>query len=229
MNGKFPVVVGVTGHRNIVEEDKPAIKAQVIEALKEILALCENRPVVMLNAFAQGADMLCAEAAFELGIEVRAVLPCEKERYINSFDDQKDKSKLFAYLEKTSEQFVSPDIEKCKERYKKAVNMDDESYEYRQLGIYMAEQSHILIALWDGKPPKVEYGCGTVEVIDFALERGKTAVWIKSRRYGDGSPADIKRKWLVSGVSADCGEEYGGKYRVFDSAPEFLKKGLRMI
>ena len=90
---KIPVVVGVTGHRNIVEEDKPKIKEQVIESLKEIQKLCrakkkgeEDTPVIMLNALAQGADMLCAEAAFELGIKVYAVLPCEKEKYKLSFD-----------------------------------------------------------------------------------------------------------------------------------------------
>ena len=81
-NDRIPIIVGVTGHRNIVDEDKPAIKAQVIESLKEIQNLCkaekkggEDTPVIMLNAFAQGADMLCAEAAFDLGIEVYAVLP----------------------------------------------------------------------------------------------------------------------------------------------------------
>ena len=36
----------------------------------------------MLNAFAQGADMLCAEVAFGMGIAVYAVLPCSEEKYI---------------------------------------------------------------------------------------------------------------------------------------------------
>ena len=242
---KIPIIVGVTGHRNIVEEDKPLIKSKVIESLKEIRNACRSKrkgeadtPVIMLNAFAQGADMLCAEAAFELGIDVYAVLPCEKERYIDSFDDEIAKGKLNEYLSKTQRQFVAPDIEKNKSWIKKTTNIDDDSYEYRQLGIYLAEHSHILIALWDGKPPKAEYGCGTVEVIQFALQHNyldkdklfkpgmindSAVVWIKSRRQGDGTEADIRKRWLISNLDGGVGESYDN-YLVSDEAPAFLKE-----
>lgn len=241
---KIPIIVGVTGHRNIVEEDKPAIKAQVVESLKEIQNLCKSKkkgeddtPVIMLNAFAQGADMLCAEAAFELGIDVYAVLPCEKEKYLNSFDNEADKAKLYGYLSKTKRRFIAPDIEKNKSWIKRTINIDDDSYEYRQLGIYMAEHSHILIALWDGKPPKAEYGCGTVEVIQFSLEHkfldkdklfkpgtinDSAVVWIKARRQGDGAEADVHKRWLISNLDGSEGESYDN-YLVFDEPPAFLK------
>lgn len=241
---KIPVVIGITGHRNLVEEDKPTLKARVIESLKEIQKHCkskekggEDTPIVMLNGFAQGADMLCAEAAFELGIDVYAVLPCEKEKYIKSFDDENDKNKLEEYLSVAKRQFVAPDTEKNKAWIKKTASIDDESYEYRQVGIYLAEHSHILIALWDGKPPKGEFGCGTVEVINFALEHkfldrdklfkpgminDSAVVWIKSRRQGDGSQADIQKKWLISNLAEDDGERYGD-YLVSDELPAFLK------
>ncbi len=243
-NDKIPIIIGVTGHRNLVADDKLAIKAQVIESLKEIQNFCKSRkkgkedtPVIMLNAFAQSADMLCAEAAFELEIDVYAVLPCEKERYIDSFDDEVNKKNLYGYLAKTKRQFIVPDIEKNKEWIKSSINIDDASYEYRQAGIYIAEHSHILIALWDGKPPKTEYGCGTVEVIEFALEHkfldkdklfklgmiNDTAViWIKSRRENDGTKADIQRKWLISSLAGDEGETYGN-YLLLDKIPSFLK------
>ena len=75
--GKIPVIVGVTGHRNIAAEDRDELKKQITAALGEIKRACtpdkgEDTPVVMLNAFAQGADMLCAEAAFDMGIDVYA-------------------------------------------------------------------------------------------------------------------------------------------------------------
>ena len=240
LNEKIPVIVGVTGHRNIVEEDKPQIKACVIDSLKEIQNMCKSKsgdtPVVMLNAFAQGADMLCAEAAFELGIEVYAVLPCEEDRYINSFDNEADKTKLHDYLKKAKRKFIAPDIEKNKQWLKRNINIDDDSYEYRQLGIYMAEHSHILIALWDGNPPKTQFGCGTVEVIKFALEHNfldkdhlfkpgtindSAVVWIKSRRQGDGTEADVKKKWLISNL--ENYEEHKPEYVTMDEAPQFLK------
>ena len=239
---KIPIVVGVTGHRNIVEKDKPFIKAQVLKSLKDIQELCrgkdntEDTPIVMLNAFAQGADMLCAEAAFEVGIDVYAVLPCPKEKYIRSFDNETDKNKLYDYLEKTKRQIIAPDIEKNKAWLKKNIDISDTSYEYRQLGIYMAEHSHILIALWDGKPPSTQFGCGTVEVIKFALEHkfldedhlfkpgtinDSAVIWIKSRREGDGTEADIQKKWLISNL-ASCKAQENEEYIVSDNPPEFI-------
>ena len=237
---KNPIVIGVTGHRNIVEEDKAEIKARVIDSLKEIRSLCHGgdgggTPIVMLNAFAQGADMLCAEAAFELGIDVVAVLPRVEDLYINSFDDNTDKAKLFDYLAKCKRKLVAPDMEKSKEWLKNAVDIDDDSYEYRQLGIYIAVHSHILLALWDGKPPKGRFGCGTVEVIKFALEHDYldsdhllqsstvndcAAVWIKSRRQGD-PPADIEKKWLIGGSGADGEHSW---YVTSDEPPQILKE-----
>ncbi|MBD5132527.1 MAG: hypothetical protein HDT28_08090 [Clostridiales bacterium] len=240
-NEKIPIIVGVTGHRNIVGEDKAEIKAKVVDSLKEIQNLCKGKdgndtPVIMLNAFAQGADMLCAEAAFELGIDVYAVLPRDEKKYIDSFDDEADRAKLFEYLSKAKRKFVAPDMEKNKAWLKKTIYIDDDSYEYRQLGIYMAEHSHILIALWDGKPPKTQFGCGTVEVIKFALEHNfldkdhlfkpgainnSAVVWIKSRRQGDGDSADIQKQWLISSLDS-CGKD-SSEYLTSTEPPEFLK------
>ncbi len=212
-----PIIVGVTGHRNIVEEDRPAIKEQVIGSLRELQALCGagaegGRAVVMLNGLAQGADMLCAEAAFELGIDVYAVLPREEERYLQSFDNEADKQKLHGYLKRAKRVILAPDIERSKAWMQAHGGIDDDSYEYRQLGVYIAEHCHVLLALWDGKPSRARFGCGTYEVIQFALEggyfdRGRSVaagkncdtvvVWIRCRRQGDGA-ADIEKTWLAN-------------------------------
>lgn len=228
-NKKLPVAIGVAGHRNIVEEDKPLIKSQVEKSLREIIALCKGAPVVMLNGLAQGADMLCAEVAFELGIDVYAVLPCEQEEYIKSFDNEADRAKLFGYVARCKRKLIAPDTEKNKAWFRLNADMDDDSYTYRQVGIYIAEHSRLLIALWDGKPPKTEYGCGTAEVIDFTLKgndklRSKSVIWIKSRRQGDGDNADIQRKWLTCKQAEGCAVYRG--YCVTDGIPQFVKESL---
>ena len=217
---KIPIVVGVTGHRNIVEADKPALKEQVIVALKEIQVLCkskvkggEDTPVVMLNAFAEGADILCAEAAFELGIDVYAVFPCEVETYRTSFENPEELVKFDEYCKKVKNSgdfIIAPNIEKNEDWMRQKENIDESSYHYRQLGIYMAEHSHILIALWDGKEPKTKYGCGAVEVVKFALEHSfldkdhlftpatlnqTAAIWIKARRKTQ-PPCEITKYWI---------------------------------
>lgn len=257
-DAKSPVFVGVTGHRNIVDEDRLALKQQVVASLREILALSagedgERAPVVMLNGLAQGADMLCAEAAFEVGIDVWAVLPREEEEYLRSFDDETDRRKLHGYLERAKRVIFAPDIEQKRE-WLMAQGVDAESYEYRQLGIYIAERAHVLIALWDGKPPKTQYGCGTAEVIGFALEHNElggpecarrastdrmggaavwintrrqgdgAAVWINTRRQGDGAAPDVRRTWMS--CSPANGKRADG-YVFSSEPPDFLRKTLR--
>ena len=236
---KIPVIVGVTGHRNIVPEDYPALKAQVAAALNEVKEICgAGTPVVMLNAFAEGGDMLCAEVAFDMGIDVYALLPCPAERYVKSFDDKLTAEKLPGCLAKAKRVMVAPDAEENKGWIKQQISeLDDESYEYRQLGISMASNSHILIALWDGKPPKTPFGCGTAEVIKFALEQNylsrehlfqpgsineSAVIWIKARRMGDEA-TDTGRKWLASKYyHMDGGESYGD-YKVFDRPPRYIR------
>ena len=100
-NDKIPIVIGVTGHRNLVTTDIPAIKGYVEDALTEIRNQCgSSTPIIMLNAFAEGADILCAEVAFAMGIDVYALLPCPLERYVKSFDDEAVAKALPGYLEK---------------------------------------------------------------------------------------------------------------------------------
>lgn len=264
--GNIPVIVGVTGHRDLVEGDKQLLGAEVKKSLAQIKELCHGKkkgkghtPVIMLNAFAQGADMLCAEAAFGLGMDVYAVLPCAIDKYKKSFDvhlqaakrnanataqdiaeaeakDAADREKLDYFLSRAKKIIYAPDTEKNREWLARKANTDEESYEYRQLGIYMAEYSHILLALWDGKQPKTDYGCGTVEVIKFALEhkfldRDKlfkpglindtAVVWIKTRRQSGDDKADINRKWLTSCLTGDEGERYQD-YLLLDITDEIL-------
>ena len=230
-NDKIPIVIGVTGHRNLVATDIPAIKGYVEDALTEIRNQCGNStPIIMLNAFAEGADILCAEVAFAMGIDVYALLA----------------KALPGYLEKAKRVMVAPDVEKQKDwinRVKEKDNkppMKDTDYEYRQMGINMVSSSHVLLALWDGKPSEHQFGCGTAEVVKFALEQNylsdehlyrpgfinECAVeWISVRRTGDGSDREIQRRWLSSRFApSDDGKPYCDQYIVGREMPAFLKE-----
>ncbi|MCH5157950.1 MAG: hypothetical protein J1F33_02010 [Clostridiales bacterium] len=215
VNEKIPIVIGVTGHRNINRDDEAELIENVKAAIKEIQDLCEyengKTPIVMLNAFAQGADMLCAQAAEELNIDVYAVLPRKEKDYIKSFTDENDKNNLINALGKAKRKFVAPDIENSQD----FTELSKEDYEYRQTGIYIAEHSHILLALWDGKRPDKQYGCGTVEAVKFALAHNyldhdgmfkpgavndsAAVIHIKTRRQNDPEQ-EIKRRWLIAHV-----------------------------
>jgi len=253
----IPIVIGVTGHRNIVREDRELLAARVENAIREILSLCKNgsgekvTPVIMLNGFAQGADMLCAEVAFGLGVPVYAVLPCQAEEYALSFDDEGDRAKLKPYLARSESVIVAPDIENAKKRLIEEEGVDKQSYAYRQVGVYIAKNSRFLIALWDGKPPKTRFGCGTAEVIGFSLEGnyfhgggspdcGEHAViWVKARRQGDGSRQDVKTTYVFTDGAAqgqtavrlfnENATGYFDRYRVSEKLPAFMLRAVKKI
>lgn len=217
---KIPIIVGVTGHRKLLPEDIPRLKEEVKAALLEIGAMCKNTPVVMLNAFAEGADTLCAEVAIELGIKIYALLPCPAERYQESFEDPAAKARLPKLLESAERVIIAPDVEVNKPWLQNAVQIKDADYEYRQLGIYMASNCHILLALWDGGEPHTNFGCGTAEVVRYALEQNylsrehlvrpgcindSAVLWI-STASANAAPAQGKRKWLASKYAFAKGE-----------------------
>ncbi|MCH5159488.1 MAG: hypothetical protein J1F66_01390 [Clostridiales bacterium] len=211
---KIPIVVGVTGHRNIVKDDYSDISAELRKGFEDIIDLCktEKPPIILLTGLAQGADMLTAKIAREYDVAYVAVLPCPLQKFRTSFDDEDALAELDDYISHAADVVIVEDIEKD---FANQPGQDEDSYRYRQVGIYIAQHSSLLFALWDGKPPKSKYGCGTTDVVDMALNHsyvkhmtgphfgmpGDCAVnWIKCRREGDGSEKDVRSSYLLPSV-----------------------------
>ena len=77
MTETIPVIVGVSGHRQLREEDRSVLFAAVCRELASLKAACPHSRILMLNSLAEGADQLCAEAAASLSIPLIAALPME--------------------------------------------------------------------------------------------------------------------------------------------------------
>jgi len=86
MTGRIPLAIGVTGHINLREADREALYRAVIRELEDIRKACPHTPLKMINSLAAGADLLCAEAAEEIGIPLVAALPMEEAEYRKDFD-----------------------------------------------------------------------------------------------------------------------------------------------
>ena len=156
----IPIIIGVTGHRAIREKGRPALAVAVKTELEKLRALCPHSPLVMLSSLAEGADLLCADAAEELGIPLIAVLPRARADYEQDFGPEA-LARFAHHCERAEQVFVSPSTEPL------PPDGVSRTYAFRQAGIYVASHCHILLALWDGEPGK--YGCGTAEAVDFAL------------------------------------------------------------
>ena len=157
----IPIVIGVTGHRAIRPEDREALFTAVKTELAKLKALCPNSPFLMLSSLAEGGDLLCADAAEELGIPLAAALPMERKTYELDFSE-KALLRFAHHCARAEQVFVAPATEAIPEA---GPNQD---FGYRQAGIYVAAHCHVLLALWDGGPGTAA-ACGTAEAVDFAL------------------------------------------------------------
>ena len=157
----IPIIVGVTAHRAIREQDRTAIAASVRTELKKLQAFCPHSELVMLTSLAEGGDLLCADVAEELDIPVLAALPMPLERFEKDFSAEA-LERLHHHCGRAEQVFVTPPTE--------AVPKDGTTRDFlfRQAGIYVSAHSHVLLALWDGGPG-TEAACGTAEAVDFAL------------------------------------------------------------
>ena len=140
---KIPLTIGVTGHLNLREADRALLYETAKQELTKIRERCPHTPVVLLSALARGADLLCAEAAEELGIPLRGVFPMEPAEYEKDFGPE-DLARMRHQTKLAEAVFTAPAAEAEPAE-------TDRDFRYRQAGIYMAEHSHILLALWDGK------------------------------------------------------------------------------
>ena len=145
VEAKIPIVIGVTAHRRIREQDDSVILEAVKTELRKLQEQCPHSPLVMLSSLAEGGDLLCADAAESLGIPLIAALPRPLADYEKDFS-REAKLRLLHHSARAEQVFVAPHTEALPE----SATLRD--FQFRQAGIYVASHSHVLLALWDGGP-----------------------------------------------------------------------------
>src|SRR5580704_7116092 len=83
--GLLPLVVGVTGHRDLADEDSQDIVHQVSSLFATLRRSYPHTPIILLSSLAEGADRLVAHAALDCGAQLYAVLPMEAQLYERDF------------------------------------------------------------------------------------------------------------------------------------------------
>ncbi|MFW7268696.1 hypothetical protein ACMAUO_12095 [Gluconacetobacter sp. Hr-1-5] len=158
----LPITVGITGHRDIRDTDK--VREILREQLQAIRPRFPNTPLYALSALAEGADRLFAQLALDCGWQLHVILPLAPEVYRVDFISEESKSEFDILCKQaetcTTVRVVVPGSEQ--DVTQKGLHRD---LQYAEAGIQMAQCSHILIALWDGKPA-VGLG-GTAQIVNF--------------------------------------------------------------
>lgn len=171
LNGKpvCPLIMAVTGHRDIHPESQDRVKAQVRETLRQICKfwLKANHglqvPLLLLDGMAAGADQLVAEAVLKLKNERRmeclklvSVLPMPWEEYKNDFQTWEEISRTEELRGKADAEIVIQQMP--------SGSRDEQ---YKSLGKMLAHSAFLMLALWDGQEGKPG---GTADVVRYELQ-----------------------------------------------------------
>jgi hypothetical protein len=168
------LTVAVTGHRDLPEEEEPALRESAHWFLRLLIREYPDLQVELLSGLAEGADQLVAREALELGLPVTGVLPLPLAEYRKDFRDQG--AALEALLERCD--VISLPL---LEGDDPATDTAARNRHYAQLGVFLSNHCQVLLALWDGKPDG-PLG-GTASVMEYHL----TAI-MPGLDLGDASP-----------------------------------------
>jgi len=162
----LPLVIGVTGHRDLRDEDQEPLKAQVGQVFAELRNRYPSTPLILLSALAEGSDRLVAQVALEKGVRLIAPLPLPRALYEEDFQIQASRDEFNQLLQQAEYWFELPLLQDAREEeVRRPGSARDEHY--AQLGAYIVLHSQILIALWDGTDTN-QIG-GTSQIVQFCL------------------------------------------------------------
>ncbi|MFT5113415.1 MAG: hypothetical protein ACI8XU_000663 [Kiritimatiellia bacterium] len=160
----LPLVVAITGHRDLVASELDSIRATTKSFLLDLQKRFPSNRLTIMSPLAEGADQLVAEVAVELDIDLIVPLPKPRQEYIKDFELTEVRDRFEFLCAKASQVF-----EICGEIPPVPKGIDptkwENDYPYAQLGIYLCGHCHILLALWDGRPS--DRMGGTAQIVKF--------------------------------------------------------------
>lgn len=161
---RVPIVVAVTGHRDLVEAELSVIRSRVRDCLLALRDGYPSRIVVVMTALAEGADRLVAEEALALGLPLTVVLPMPRAMYEEDFTTEASRRQFDRLCAAAQDLFELP-LAPGNTEQAVAGNGPGRARQYAQLGVFLCAHCHVLFALWDGKPSD-RLG-GTSQVVQF--------------------------------------------------------------
>jgi hypothetical protein len=162
----LPLVVGVTGHRDLGTDETANVTQQVRRLFETLRKSCPHTPIILLSSLAEGADRLVARTALECGVELYVVLPMEHELYEQDFRSPQSLEEFRELMGSSCDSGVVPIAADDAEAAR--VPGPARDHRYAMAGAFMVSYSQILIALWDGSPD--EMLGGTSQIVRFALQ-----------------------------------------------------------
>jgi hypothetical protein len=188
--------VGITGARDLSDDQLPRLGDQVAEILRLVRQEAEQLAAKQaaraayaqepdgavrtafrcLSPLAEGADRLAAQAAHDEGFSLIVPMPFAQAEYEKDFRTDASVEQFRDMLAWAGEDRLELDGA----RDRPADGIYDEARSYEAVGRFIVRNCDVLIAIWDGKPPKGRGG--TFDTVRFAAEAGTPVWWIHAEQ-----------------------------------------------
>jgi len=226
------LTIGVTGHRDLLEEEVPALKEKVREFFALLKSDYPDLDLQLITPLAEGSDRLVADVALEFGVELIVPLPMPQAAYEQDFSSPA----AVEVFRSSLQQARIIHLRTLQTTSSDGLSQEDKSRQYAQMGIFISNHSQVLLALWDGKNT-AELG-GTASVVKYHLtavmpgfsvaedspnlladnENDLVYHIVCSRDRPEGQPAEglvpLQTRWETAQFGLESGENLPVEYKI---------------
>lgn len=229
-NEPFPGLrIAITGHRDLDAAGLEQVRRTLTEVFSTLRERVAPATIEVTTGMADGADQLAVAVAEELGLAVRAVLPKPPAEYRGELSEA-GRARLDAFL---ADRAQPVDVVASAAPRSGA----EDAAPYLNLGRFIARDSHVVIAVWDGDSERKPGG--TLDVLARFVDRsysadidpdpprtieprdgsgqntGPVGIWIPAARAGGASMAVSAPRFVI-------GTGVRGVWRTTDRMPNEL-------
>lgn len=146
-DARVPITIGVVGHRDIPRDTVDDVVANLRDVIQSYRTQCPNSPILLLSALATGADQLAVQACEGIpDVRIMAMLPMPREDYEDDFAPPGERDQFRRCLDKAWRVIELPGVE------------NDRDASYQECARFISGNSHVLVAVWDGRAPEARGG-----------------------------------------------------------------------
>ncbi len=165
------VLIGITGHRILSQEQKERVNPVLEQAFRNIISAGSgpDGPIsfTALSPLAEGADTMFANTAVSLGLPLKVMLPYERQEYLKSFSSDEARREFDRIYDSVGEAHRSQ-LNSIKDK--------DLNQLYLELGERLVDDIDILIAIWNEQKAKGKGGTG--DIVAYAIGKKKRVLVI---------------------------------------------------
>lgn len=161
---RVPLTFGVTGHRDVCDEDWPRVETKIRQLITTYRAYYPSTPFVIISPLAAGVDCLVAKCILEADplAFLYVVLPFDEAEYLKDFSISE--AKIYHALASSERVIKNITLQASQEPF----GQKERDSAYLQVGEFVALHAHIIFAVKTSQENK-KIG-GTAQIVRFRLE-----------------------------------------------------------